>query len=255
MLSWNVNGIRAAHKKGFLDWLYNDSPDIIGLQETKAEASQLPSELAKPKGYNAYFASSKTKKGYSGVAVYSKKEPNEVDYGIGVKEFDEEGRTLILYFDDFTFINCYFPNSGMGPHRVKMKLTYNDALLSFMEKHRKKQKHIIVCGDFNVAHEEIDLARPKENVDHAGFLPEERAWVDELVGAGYVDTFRHFYPTKINAYSWWDMKSRARDRNVGWRIDYFFITPALTKNLKSAFILDHVMGSDHAPVGIELSSK
>lgn len=252
LLSWNVNGIRSLHKNGFLDWLYNDAPDILALQETKGSTKVFPDSLINIKGYHTFFESSKTKKGYSGVAVLSKKEPKKVEYGIGIKKIDDEGRVLVVHYEDFALINCYFPMTGRD-ERLSYKLEFNDAIFNYMEKLKKKQNKIILCGDLNVAHEEIDLARPKENDGRAGFRPEERAWVDELVAAGYVDTFRHLYPDRKDAYSWWDLKSRARDRNVGWRIDYFFITRNLIPKLKSAFILDHILGSDHAPVGIELS--
>ena len=251
ILSWNVNGLRATHKNGFLEWLYEESPDILCLQETKAQKTDLQKELQNPDGYTGYFAHSKNKKGYSGVAVYTKAVPKKIEYGIGIKKFDDEGRTLVLHFDNFVLINCYFPNSGME-ERLPIKLEYNDAILNYIEKLRKKGYKIIMCGDLNVAHEEIDLARPKENEGRAGFRIEERAWFDELIVAGYVDTFRHFYPDRRNAYSWWDVKSRARDRNVGWRIDYFIVSPDILKNLKSACILDYVLGSDHCPVGIDL---
>lgn len=249
ILSWNVNGVRAVHKKGFLNWVYNETPDILCLQETKASEEVLPDELKNVDGYHSYFASSIVKKGYSGVGVYTKIEPAKVEKGIGIQKFDEEGRTLVLHYDTFILVNCYFPNSGMD-HRLHLKYEYNDAILSFIESLRKKGKNVVMCGDFNVAHEEIDLARPKENVGRAGFRDEEREWFDELINMGYVDTFRHFYPEKKDAYTWWDMKSRARDRNVGWRIDYFVVNQSFAKNLKNAFILDSVMGSDHCPVGI-----
>ncbi|MAZ40731.1 exodeoxyribonuclease III [bacterium] len=251
ILSWNVNGLRATHKNGFLDWLYDDSPDILCLQETKAEEVDLVDELKNPDGYTGYFDHTKKRKGFNGVAIYTKIKPERVEKGFGVKKFDDEGRTLVAYFKDFVLINCYFPNSGME-ERLPMKLEYNDAILEFMEGLRKKGHKVVMCGDLNVAHEEIDLARPKENEGRAGFREEERAWFDELMAAGYIDTFRHFYPDRRDAYSWWDMKSRARDRNVGWRIDYFITSPDVQKNLKSAFILDYVLGSDHCPVGIEL---
>jgi len=182
IISWNVNGIRAVEKKGFLDWLYNESPDILCLQETKAEQKDISENIARPKGYFSYFAHSKKKKGYSGVCVYTKKEPKEIHEGIGVSHLDDEGRTLVLYFSDFVLINAYFPNSGMDG-RLSVKMEYNDAILSFAEKLRKKGHEIVLAGDLNVAHEEIDIARPKENEEHAGFRPEERAWMDELLGA------------------------------------------------------------------------
>lgn len=253
IISWNVNGIRAVHKKGFLQWLEDEHPDILGLQETKADAHQLPDELRAPKGYYTYFASSKGRKGYSGVALYTKKEPQKIEYGIGIKKFDDEGRILEAHFDNFILLNVYFPNGGGGPERLKYKLDFYDAFLTHVENLRKKQSHIIFMGDVNTAHEEIDLARPKENEKNTGFLPEERAWIDEVLNAGFLDTFRHLHPNKKDAYSYWDMKSHTRDRNVGWRIDYIFISPSLQKKLNKAFILSEVPGSDHCPVGVEIA--
>jgi len=252
LLSWNVNGIRAIYKKGFLEWLDSESPDILGLQETKASPDQLSEDLRNPKGYFTYFSSSKVKKGYSGVAIYTKKEPEKVEYGMGIKKFDDEGRIVTTYFKDFVLLNIYFPNGGGGPERLKYKLDFYDAFLSHIEKLQKKGKKVIFCGDVNTAHEEVDLARPKENEKNTGFLPEERAWIDEVIYHGYIDTFRHLHPHKKEVYSYWDLKTRARDRNVGWRIDYFFVAPDLMKKVKRAFIQTGVYGSDHCPVGIEL---
>lgn len=253
LLSWNVNGLRAVHRKGDWDTFLATVPfDILCLNEIKAEKEQLPESVANPKGLHAYFSSSKTKKGYSGTALYSKVEPEKVEYGMGIKKFDDEGRIIVGHFKDFIIFGVYFPNGGGGPVRLKYKLDFYDAFLEKIEKLRKSGKKIIFCGDVNTAHEEIDLARPKANETNTGFLPEERAWIDEVVGAGYIDTFRHFHPEKKDQYSYWDMKSRARDRNVGWRIDYFFIDPSLQAKLKKAFILSDIYGSDHCPVGIEI---
>ena len=252
IVSWNVNGLRAAHKKGFLEWLYETSPDILGLQETKAEAVQLPDEVRAPKGYFAYFSHSKGRKGYSGVALYSKTMPDKVEYGIGIQKFDDEGRIVIGHFGDLVLLNVYFPNGGGGPERLAYKLEFYDAFLLYIEKLRKEGKKVVFCGDVNTAHEAVDLARPKENEKNTGFLPEERAWIDELVYHGYVDTFRYLYPRKVEAYSYWDMKTAARERNVGWRIDYFFVAPELLSKLKSAGISSDVYGSDHCPVFINI---
>lgn len=254
LVSWNVNGLRAVAKKGFLDYLYEASPDVLCLQETKAEPEQLPEEVRAPKGYRAYFSHHKSKKGYSGVAIYTKEEPEKVEYGMGIPKFDDEGRLLIVYLKDIVLLNIYFPNGGGGPERLQYKLDFYDAFLSFIEKLRKKEagkRAVIFCGDVNTAHEEIDLARPKENEKNTGFLPEERAWLDEVVAHGWVDTFRRFFPTKEGAYSYWDMKSAARDRNVGWRIDYFFIAEESMGRVKRAGIDANVYGSDHCPVWVE----
>ena len=252
IVSWNVNGLRAVAKKGFLEWLYETSPDILGVQEIKAEADQLPEEVRTPVGYYAYFSSCKTKKGYSGVALYSKAPPDKVEYGIGIKEFDDEGRIIIGHWGDLVLLNVYFPNGGMGPERLKYKLEFYDAFLLYVEKLRRKGKRVIFCGDVNTAHEEIDLARPKENEKNTGFLPEERAWIDELTYHGWVDSFRVFHPRKEGAYSYWDMKTSARERNVGWRIDYFFVAPEVAPKLKNAGIMEHVYGSDHCPIFLDL---
>lgn len=248
--SWNVNGLRAVHRKGNWDTFLKKDFDIISLQETKAHPEQLAPELQSPEGYFANFSWSEVKKGYSGVAVYSKEKPLKVEHGIGVPEIDEEGRTLILHFKDFVLINSYFPMTGRE-ERLKMKLEYNDAILERMEELKKKKK-VILCGDLNVAHEEIDLARPKENDGKAGFRPEERAWLDELVSLGYIDVFRHFYPNKTEVYTYWNLQTRARDRNIGWRIDYFIVSNNLVKKLKSFKTLSQILGSDHCPVVLEL---
>jgi len=252
LISWNVNGLRAAHKKGFLGWLYETEPDILGLQETKAEAVQLPDEVRTPKGYFAYFSHSKGRKGYSGVALYSKTKPDNVEYGIGISGFDDEGRVVIGHYGDLVLLNVYFPNGGGGPERLKYKLEFYDAFLLYIEKLRKKGKKVIFCGDVNTAHEAIDLARPKENEKNTGFLPEERAWIDELINSGYVDTYRSLFPRKTGVYSYWDMKTAARERNVGWRIDYFFVAPELVSKIVSAGVSENVYGSDHCPVWLEM---
>lgn len=252
IVSWNVNGLRAVAKKGFLEWLYETSPDILGVQEIKAEAGQLPDEVRTPKGYYGYFSSCKVKKGYSGVALYSRTPPDKVEYGIGIKEFDDEGRIIIGHWGDLVLLNVYFPNGGGGPERLKYKLEFYDAFLAYIEKLRKKGKKVMFCGDVNTAHEAIDLARPKENEKNTGFLPEERAWIDELTYHGWIDSFRYVHPRKGGAYSYWDMKTASRERNVGWRIDYFFVAPEVTPKLKNAGIMEHVYGSDHCPVWVEL---
>lgn len=252
LISWNVNGIRAWSKKGMFDWFLSQSPDFFCIQETKAHPEQLDDDIISPEGYTSIFEWSKQKKGYSGVAIYTKHEPDSIDEGVGVEELDQEGRMLALHYEGLSVINCYFPNGGGGPVRLDYKLRYYDAFLKYIEKLRKKGQSIIFCGDLNVAHTEIDLARPKENVQNTGFLPEERAWVDDVVSHGYVDTFRSCHPDATDRYSYWDMKSRARDRNVGWRIDYFFVSDDLEKAIKKADILDDVYGSDHCPVTLDI---
>jgi len=253
IISWNVNGIRACYKKGSFTEILKQNPDILCLQETKAHPDQLPDEVRSPKGYLSFFDHSKTRRGYSGVAIYSKVKPEKVVEGMGSKEMDQEGRLLTAYFKDFILINIYFPNGGGAPERHVYKLAFYDAFLKFVEKLRKIQPHIIFCGDINAAHTEIDLARPKENEDHIGFLPVERAWIDQVVLKGYTDVFRSLNPEKKDAYTYWDMKTFARDRNVGWRIDYFFASSEAMKNIKDIKILDTVFGSDHCPISIEIS--
>lgn len=251
LLSWNVNGLRAIHKKDKWNQLFELDADIICLQETKAHPDDLPDELKAPAGYHAYFDHSKLRKGYSGVAIYSKIKPDKVEDGLGKGDLDQEGRFLAVFYDKLVIITCYFPNGGGGPERLAFKLEYYKAFLNYIEKLRKDGYAVVFCGDVNTAHNEIDLARPKENEDVSGFLRIERDWLDKVVAKGYVDTFRHLHPTEIK-YSWWDMKTFARDRNVGWRLDYFFISSDLLPRLKSAKILDNVFGSDHCPVWLEL---
>ncbi|MBI4088859.1 exodeoxyribonuclease III [Candidatus Kaiserbacteria bacterium] len=259
IVSWNVNGLRSLTKDGYWEsFLKGVKPDIFCLQETKASPDQLSEEMlspacaGRPTGYSSFFSSSQVRKGYSGVALYSKVEPLSVIYGMGIKEFDQEGRLVGAEYKDFWLINAYFPNGGMGPERLAYKLRFYDAFLPFVEKSRAK-KPVIFCGDVNTAHEPIDLARPKENEGNTGFLPEERAWLDEVVAAGYVDSFRHLHPHARDAYSYWDMRIRARDRNEGWRIDYFFVAQEFIKRIKKADIHPFIYGSDHCPVSVTLS--
>lgn len=253
IISWNVNGLRANVKKGGFDWFINTVPDIYCLQETKVHPDQLEEGVRNPAGYFSYFDHSKTRKGYSGVAVYTKAKPEKVEYGLGDEKLDQEGRFLGLFFKDFAIFNVYFPNGGGGPERLKFKLEYYDAFLNLIQKVRKKQPNIIFCGDVNTAHTEIDLARPKENEENTGFLPIEREWINKVVGKGYVDTFRALHPGKKEAYTYWDMKTFARDRNVGWRIDYFFVSKEFFPKIKQSEILDNVLGSDHCPIELDVS--
>ena len=252
IISWNVNGIRANFKKGAFEGIFSLKPDILCLQETKAEPGQLTPEILSPLGYTSYFSSSKVKKGYSGVAIYTKEIPEKVTYGIDMPGDDDEGRTVTAHYADFILINCYFPNGGGAPERLAYKLEFYDAFLKYTNKLRKAGKKIIFTGDVNVAHTEIDLARPKENETHVGFLPEERAWVDEVIADGYVDVFRNFNPNKKDVYTYWDQKTRARERNVGWRIDYFFASPNILTRIKSFKTHSDIFGSDHCPISIEV---
>jgi len=251
IISWNVNGLRAIVKKDKWNQLFELNPDIICLQETKAHPEQLIEEVRNPAGYFSYFDHSKMRKGYSGVAIYSKIKPDKVDYGLGVSKYDQEGRLLVAYYKDFVLLNGYFPNGGEDPARLKYKLEFYEEFFKLIEKLKKKGFKIIFCGDINTAHNEIDLARPKENSDHTGFLRIERDWLDKIISKNYIDTFRYLFPNKIQ-YSWWDMKTFARERNVGWRIDYFFVSSNLKEKIKKAEILNEVFGSDHCPVLLEL---
>lgn len=253
IISWNVNGIRAWHKKGKLEWLLQESPDIFCIQETKAEFEQIPKELQQIDGYHAYFDHSKGRKGYSGVAIYTKIEPKKIEYGVNIADLDQEGRFISLFFDNFVLINTYFPNGGGGPIRLEFKLKYYDAFLDYVDDLVKKGHSVVFCGDVNTAHKEIDLARPKENVGNTGFLPIERAWVDKVVEHGFIDTFRMINGEVKDKYSYWDMKTFARDRNVGWRIDYFFVSSDLKDRVKKAYIMDEVLGSDHCPIALEIN--
>ena len=250
ILCWNVNGIRAAKRNGFLEWLHKETPDILCTQETKAHPDQLDADLREPAGYQAYW-NYPDRKGYAGVATFTREEPLRFQHGFGIAGFDTEGRVIITEYSKFVLFNIYFPNGKKDETRLKYKMDFYDVFLQFAEALRPKYENLVICGDFNTAHREIDLARPKENEKLSGFLPVERAWMDKFVALGYVDTFRHFNK-EPNQYTWWDLKSRARERNVGWRIDYFFVTENLLPSISKAFIMPEVMGSDHCPVGIIL---
>lgn len=250
IISWNVNGLRAVSKKGFLEWLQNEKPDIIGLQEIKAQENQLPPQILAPENYHAYFNPA-DRKGYSGTAIYTKKRPSELLNGFGVTKFDCEGRTQIADFGDFVFMNIYFPNGKMNPMRLNYKLEFYDTALEYFDKLVKKGKKLFITGDYNTAHHEIDLARPKENEMISGFLPIERKWLDKLVEHGYIDCFREFEKGPDH-YTWWSMQSGARPRNIGWRIDYFFCSGNARAMVKNCYHLPAVMGSDHRPVVLEI---
>lgn len=252
LLCWNVNGLRAVANKGFLDWVGREKPDVLCLQETKARPEQLDQALRQPEGYHACWSYPETK-GYGGVATFSREKPVrvETDFASQGLKFDVEGRVLLTQHSGFTLLNVYFPNGKKDEARLRYKMDFYETFLRFVESLRKKQPGIVVCGDFNTAHKEIDLARPKENQKVSGFLPIERAWMDKFVARGYVDTFRRF-SQEPGQYSWWDMKTGARQRNVGWRIDYFFVSPALAPSVTGASIMPEVTGSDHCPVGMTL---
>ena len=250
ILSWNVNGYRAALKKGFGDFLLGVRPDVLGLQEVKSLPEQLAAKDTDFPGYKCAWNGAE-RKGYSGVAAFYAKEPLAVTNGFGETRFDGEGRVITLEYPTFYLLNIYFPNGGQGPERLKYKLDFYEAFLEHIEKMRKTGKAVVFCGDVNTAHKEIDLARPKENVENSGFMPIERAWLDKITGLGWVDTFRAFHP-EPDQYTWWDYKTKARERNVGWRLDYFFINKEKLSLVKDSFILSKIQGSDHCPIGITL---
>lgn len=250
ILSWNVNGIRAVHKKGFLEWFKRDRPDILCLQETKATRKQFPADIRAVNDYGLYISEA-TKKGYSGTATYSSIKPEKIGNGFGQDKFDLEGRTVITDYGDFVLLNIYFPNGKMSSERLQFKMDFYDTFLEYVDDLKDQGKNIVVCGDLNTAHKEIDLAHPKENSKISGFLPEERIWIDEFLSHGYVDTLREFNK-EPEQYTWWSYRTRARERNVGWRLDYFFVNREFMPNVKASYILYDVMGSDHCPIGIDI---
>jgi len=251
MISWNVNGIRATLGKGFLDWFRHTDADMVCIQETKAQVEQIPAEVKNISGYNTYFDAHKTKKGYSGVGLFSKSQPLYVGHGIDNEKFDNEGRIIEAHYPEFILYGIYFPNGGSGDERLQYKLEFYEAFFQKIERQRIEGKSIVICGDINTAHKEIDLARPKENINTSGFMPIEREWLNKLTAAGYTDTFRMFHE-EGGQYTYWDQRFRARDRNVGWRIDYFFVSNDLKPYVKDAFINMEVLGSDHCPLGVVL---
>lgn len=250
LTSWNVNGIRAAEKKGFLNWLRECARDVVAVQETKAHPEQLSDGLLSPPGYHAAWSSAE-KRGYSGVATYSKEKPLNTGTGLGEARFDSEGRVLISEFEPFVFFNIYFPNGGRGPEWVAHKLAFYKRFLDVADRYRRAGRPVVVTGDFNTAYAEIDLARPKENAKTSGFLPVERAGLGEFFTAGLIDTFRHLHPEAVR-YTWWDVRTRARERNLGWRLDYFMVSADLKDRIVEADIHEAVTGSDHCPVSLTL---
>ncbi|MEP0763064.1 MAG: exodeoxyribonuclease III [Chloroflexota bacterium] len=252
LYSWNVNGIRAAQGKGLLEWIHTVQPDVLCLQETKAHPDQIDEALRDPDGYHSFWAWSSVKKGYSGVVLYSRIAPRNVQIGLGIPEFDQEGRTIVADYGDFVLIGAYFPNGARDHSRVPFKMAYKATFLDYTERLRAEGRSVIFCGDVNTAHCPIDLARPDENENTTGFLPEERAWLDEVVARGYVDIFRALHPDEPGHYTYWNYWGNARPRNIGWRIDYFFITPDLRPRVAAAEIHAEVPGSDHCPISLTL---
>lgn len=247
LISWNVNGLRAVLKKGFEEFFYDINADIFCIQETKMQEGQI--ENFELKGYKQYWNSA-LKKGYSGTAVFTKIEPNSVSYGIGIEEHDQEGRVITLEFDKFYLVNIYVPNSKRELERLEYRMIWEDEIRKYLSNLNKK-KPVIMCGDLNVAHEEIDLKNPKTNRRNAGFTDEERNKMTELLNANFIDTFRYVYPDKI-AYSWWSYMGNARAKDIGWRIDYFIVSNDIKEKIKDAYIFKDVYGSDHCPVGLEI---
>ncbi|MHB9942253.1 exodeoxyribonuclease III [Clostridium sporogenes] len=248
--SWNVNGLRAVAKKNFLEWIGEENPDILCIQETKLQENQLEDNIKNVEGYYSYFSFAQ-KKGYSGVATYTKEEPISVKHGIGIEKFDLEGRILITEFEDFTLLNIYFPNGQRDEERLQYKLDFYEALFNYCDELVEEGKKLVICGDYNTAHNEIDLKNPKANEKASGFLRIERDWLDKIIERGYTDTFRNMNPDKIK-YSWWSYRFKARERNAGWRIDYHFVSNNLLDRVQNTEILNEVYGSDHCPVMLEL---
>ncbi len=250
LITWNVNGIRAAQKNGFIRWFEKEAADVVCVQETKARPEQLEDGLLHPLGYHSVWHSAE-KPGYSGVAIYSKKEPLEVRYGIGVPEIDREGRVILAQYPALTVVNAYFPNSQRDHARLGYKLMFCDQMLEFLEAQRRQGRHVALCGDLNIAHTEIDLKNPKTNMDNAGFLPEERAWLGKFIQHGWIDTFRHF-TRDPGHYTWWSYRPGVRQKNIGWRLDYFLMNQENQARLKAAKHHGEILVSDHCPVSLEL---
>ncbi len=258
IITWNVNGIRAWSKKGAFEWVIGQNADVLCFQETKAHPDQLTEEIRNPEGYRTFFDHSKLKKGYSGVAIYTKNITEDSilntkdSFNLAKDIFDQEGRFYQVEYEDFVLINCYFPNGGGASERLSYKLEFYAAFMNHIKDILALGKELVVCGDFNIVHNEIDATRFKENQGNIGFLPEERAKLDEFLSIGLTDAYRHLYPD-VARYTWWDMKTYARERNIGWRIDTFFISKGLLNKLKDVEIHDEILGSDHCPVSMTLS--
>jgi len=251
--SWNVNGLRAVMKKDFLPWITTQMPDVLCLQETKLQSDQLEDNVKNIEGFYSYYSFAE-KKGYSGVATYTRVEPEKVLHGIGIEEFDREGRILITFFKEFVVINIYFPNGQRDEERLDYKLRFYDAILDYCNALVLEGQKLVICGDYNTAHTPMDIKNAKANENTSGFLKIEREWLDKLIENGYTDTFRYMEPETIK-YSWWSYMFKARERNTGWRIDYHFVSNNLLKAVKSVDILNEVFGSDHCPVVVEIDAK
>jgi exodeoxyribonuclease III len=252
LVSWNANGIRSLARKGLASFLAEEAPDIFCVQETRAWPEQLEPQVLRPPGYSSWWSTAE-KKGYSGVCIYSRIEPESVEEGLGQARFDSEGRILTAHFPSFSLVNAYFPNGQRDHARVPFKLDFCHAFLDHCRRLRRQGRKLVLCGDFNTAHREIDLKRPRDNRKTTGFLPEERAWIDELLEADFVDIFRRFHPDEPEHYTWWSNRQGVRQRNVGWRIDYFFTDQALDDRIIAAYLRPQTLGSDHCPTVLELS--
>ena len=247
LISWNVNGIRACVTKNFMEFFNEVDADIFCLQETKLQENQIDLQL---EGYHQYWNYAK-KKGYSGTAIFTKKEPLNVSYGLGIEEHDNEGRVITLEFEDFYMVTVYTPNSQSELKRLDYRMKWEDDFRNFL-KNLDEKKPVIVCGDLNVAHKEIDLKNPKTNRKNAGFTDEEREKMTNLLNSGFTDSYRHLYPNRENSYTWWSYMGNARAKNVGWRIDYFLTSNRISKNIRESYIYDKILGSDHCPIGLEI---
>lgn len=252
IISWNVNGLRAAMQKGFKEFFQETDSDIFCIQETKMQENQIDIEISNLfKNYYAYWNSA-VKKGYSGTAIFTKKKPINVTYGLGIEEHDQEGRVITAEYENFYLVNCYTPNSKRELERLEYRMIWEDEMRKYLSK-LNKTKPVIYCGDFNVAHEEIDLKNPKTNHKSAGFTDEERNKMTKLLESGFTDSFRYLYPNKENAYTWWSYMFHAREKNVGWRIDYFIVSKSIEEKIEESIIYNEILGSDHCPIGLKLS--
>ncbi len=247
LISWNVNGLRAVYKKGFEEFFLKENADIFCIQETKMQPEQMDVNF---EGYYKYFNSSE-KKGYSGTAVFTKLKPEKVSFGIGIDMHDKEGRVITLEFEKFYMVNCYTPNAQRELTRLDYRMRWEDDFREYLKK-LNETKPVILCGDLNVAHEEIDLKNPKTNRGNAGFTDEERNKMTELLKSGFIDSFRYLYPDKTDSYTWWSYMMHAREKNIGWRIDYFIVSDGIKENIKKAKIHDTIMGSDHCPIELDI---
>lgn len=250
LISYNVNGIRSAINKGFVDWLKKENPDIIGLQEIKAQEKDINPAIFEDLGYELYWFPA-VKKGYSGVAIFTKVKPQSVKYGMGLSKYDDEGRLIQLDFEDFSFLSSYFPSGTTGDVRQDFKYEFLDDIYGYMQDLRRERPKLILSGDYNICHKPIDIHNPVSNKNSSGFLPEERAWMDKFTGSGFIDTFRHFNQDP-HQYTWWSFRANSRAKNLGWRIDYHMATQEMQNKLKSAVILPDIIHSDHCPIGLEI---